>query len=59
MTKKIERKFPRTQVIERQNERTRQVLQLDEKALEQIRGGSADYGLPPPDEEIIKKDKLP
>lgn len=58
MTEKIEKKFPRTQVIERQNERALQVLELDETALEQIRGGSADYGLPPPDEDTIKNPKL-
>lgn len=45
---KSEKKFPRTEVIERQRERTRQVLELDKDALQNVRGGSARYGLPPP-----------
>jgi hypothetical protein len=52
-TKKVEKKFPRTEVIERQNERTRQVLELDKDALKQVRGGNAKYGLPPPPPEEI------
>jgi hypothetical protein len=54
MTKKVEpkktgKKFPRTEVIERQKERTREVLELDEEALKSVRGGTAAYGLPPGD----------
>jgi hypothetical protein len=48
MTKKVEKKFPRTEIIERQNERARKVLELDKDALQKVRGGSAKYGLPPP-----------
>jgi hypothetical protein len=52
MTTKVEKKFPRTKVIERQNEKAREVLELDENELEKVRGGSAKYGLPPPPIEI-------
>ncbi|OJT19520.1 hypothetical protein BO221_34645 [Archangium sp. Cb G35] len=45
---KVEKKFPRSKVIERQNEKAREVLELDEGSLESVRGGSAKYGLPPP-----------
>ena len=41
--------FPRRQIIERQAERTRKVLDLDTETLDLIRGGKADYGLPPSD----------
>jgi hypothetical protein len=50
---KIEKKFPRTKVIERQNEKAREVLELDENELEKVRGGSAKYGLPPPPPDEI------
>ncbi|AKI98567.1 hypothetical protein ATI61_12235 [Archangium gephyra] len=48
MTTKVEKKFPRSKVIERQNEKAREVVELDENTLEGVRGGSARYGLPPP-----------
>ncbi|WP_187345203.1 hypothetical protein [Cystobacter ferrugineus] len=54
MTTKTEKKFPRNDVLDRQSERTRKVLELDEKNLENVTGGSAErgnasiYGLPPP-----------
>lgn len=48
MTTKVEKKFPRNKVIDRQNEKAREVLELDENELEKVRGGSARYGLPPP-----------
>jgi hypothetical protein len=41
--------FPRKQVIERQAERTRKVLELDTETLDLVRGGAARYGLPPTD----------
>lgn len=47
MTTKVEKKFPRNAVIDRQHERTRKVLQLDEETLDGVRGGNAIYGLPP------------
>ncbi|HYO68048.1 MAG TPA: hypothetical protein VEU33_18415 [Archangium sp.] len=52
MTTKVEKKFPRSKVIERQNEKAREVLELDENTLEGVRGGSARYGLPPPPIEL-------
>lgn len=56
MTTKVEKKFPRSKVIERQNEKAREVLDLDEKDLEMVRGGSAKYGLPPPPpDEMLSK----
>lgn len=56
MTTKVEKKFPRSKVIERQNEKAREVLNLDEKDLDMVRGGSAKYGLPPPPpDEILSK----
>lgn len=39
--------FPRKQVIERQAERTRKVLELETETLDLVRGGKAIYGLPP------------
>lgn len=39
--------FPRKNVIERQAERTRKVLQLNTETLDLVRGGRAMYGLPP------------
>lgn len=54
MTTKTEKKFPRDDVLDRQSERTRKVLELDEKNLENVTGGSSErgnasiYGLPPP-----------
>ena len=45
---KVAKKFPRSNVIERQNEKAREVLELDEGSLEGVRGGAAKYGLPPP-----------
>jgi hypothetical protein len=48
MTTKVEKKLPRTQVIERQKDRTREVLEMDEGSLDAVRGGSARYALPPP-----------
>ncbi|ATB43501.1 hypothetical protein CYFUS_008981 [Cystobacter fuscus] len=48
MTTKVEKKLPRTQVIERQKERTREVLEIEEGSLDTVRGGSARYALPPP-----------
>ena len=41
--------FPRKQIIERQAERTRKVLELDTETLDLVRGGKAIYGLPPTD----------
>ena len=38
--------FPRKNVIERQAERTRKVLQLDTETLDLVRGGRAMYGQP-------------
>lgn len=38
--------FPRKHVIERQAERTRQVLQLSAETMDLIRGGRQVYGLP-------------
>ena len=37
-------KFPRKQIIERQAERTRKVLQLNTETLDLVRGGRAMYG---------------
>jgi hypothetical protein len=54
MTTKVEKKFPRREVLERQHECARTVLEqeLDETQLDTVRGGtrgdSPDYGLPPP-----------
>jgi hypothetical protein len=57
MTTKVEKKFPRSKVIERQNEKAREVLELDEGTLEGVRGGSAKYGLPPPPvDEILTRE---
>lgn len=53
MTTKVEKKFPRSKVIERQNEKARELLELNEKDLEMVRGGSAKYGLPPPPPDEI------
>jgi hypothetical protein len=39
--------FPRRQVIERQAERTRKVLQLSVETLDLVRVSGALYGLPP------------
>lgn len=39
--------FPRKQVIERQAERTRKVLQLSTETLDLIRVSGALYGAPP------------
>jgi hypothetical protein len=36
--------FPRKQIIERQAERTRKVLQLNTETLDLVRGGRAMYG---------------
>ncbi|ATB28230.1 hypothetical protein [Melittangium boletus] len=58
MTTKVEKKFPRSKVIERQNERAREVLELDENSLESVRGGGAKYGLPPPPPDEIFKPKF-
>jgi hypothetical protein len=56
MTTKVEKKFPRSKVIERQNEKAREILELDEKDMEMVRGGSAKYGLPPPPpDEVLSK----
>ncbi|MBM7113917.1 hypothetical protein [Archangium primigenium] len=44
---KTEKKFPRTEVIERQEEVARDILELDENTLEGVRGGGAKYGIPP------------
>lgn len=41
--------FPRKQIIERQADRTRKVLDLDTETLDLVRGGKAIYGLPPTD----------
>ena len=38
--------FPRTDIIDRQKERTRLVLRLEKETLREIRGGDARYGLP-------------
>lgn len=46
--KKVEKTLPRSKVIERQQDRTREVLEMDEGSLETVRGGNARYGLPPP-----------
>jgi hypothetical protein len=40
--------FPRKNVIERQAERTRKVLQLNTETLDLVRGGRAMYGQPAP-----------
>lgn len=39
--------FPRKNVIERQAERTRKVLQLNTETMDLVRGGRQVYGLPP------------
>ena len=52
MTQKVEKKFPRNAVIDRQQDRTRKLLELDETSQEAVRGGSAKYGQPPPDRDI-------
>jgi hypothetical protein len=38
--------FPRKNVIERQAERTRKVLQLNTETMDLVRGGRQVYGLP-------------
>ena len=38
--------FPRKNVIERQAERTRKVLQLNTETMDLVRGGRMVYGLP-------------
>jgi hypothetical protein len=38
--------FPRKNVIERQADRTRKVLELNTETLDLVRGGRAMYGLP-------------
>ncbi len=53
MTTKPEKKFPRTEILNRQGERARKVLEVDEKNLENVTGGAergdaSIYGLPPP-----------
>ncbi len=42
--------FPRKNVIERQADRARKVLQLNTETLDLVRGGRAMYGVAPTDE---------
>lgn len=56
MTTKVEKKFPRREVIERQHEECARTLnEVAEEKLDGVtggfRGGSPDYGLPPPPDE--------
>ncbi|WP_257448456.1 hypothetical protein [Archangium lipolyticum] len=44
--------FPRTEVVDRQKERARKLLDLDKESLETVRGGAARYGLPPTELEL-------